>query len=189
MARSDKRAKLLQACLDLLNELPARELTLELVAERSGINRGLIFYYFVSREGLLRAATERFRDSFLTSFDPASHENTKEWLTSEITRLLDHVDRNTGLMEAATFELGSVPGVTEALQDINEFNSDRIASALGLASQSDLFRAVIGSWGVYCARHVTRAHLLELITVNLLSSLELIRREEPELGIPAHPFS
>jgi AcrR family transcriptional regulator len=198
VANSDKRAKLLDACLDLLNELPARDLTLDLVAERSGINRGLIFYYFVSREGLLLAATESFRDSFLESFDMDSHENTRAWLTAEITQLMDHVDRHTGLMEAATFELGSVPGVTEALECINNFNSDRIAMALGLETQSDLFRAVIGSWGVYCARlalrgahssHVTREHLVELITVNLLSSLDLIRREEPELGIPEHPFS
>ncbi len=198
MAKSEKREKLLAACRELLNELPARELTLELVAERSGINRGLIFYYFVSREGLLLAATESFRDTFLASFDADSHANTKEWLHREITRLIDLVDENTGLMRAVTFELGSVPGVTEALEDINHFNSNRVATALGLAEESDLFRAVIGSWGVYCARlalegvqsaHVTRGHLIELMSVNLVSSLDLIRREEPDLGIPEHPFS
>jgi AcrR family transcriptional regulator len=198
LAKSEKRDKLLAACLELLNELPARELTLELVAERSGINRGLIFYYFVSREGLLLAATESFRDSFLGSFDGGPPANTQDWLHREITRLIDLVDQNTGLMQAVTFELGSVPGVTEALEDINHFNSNRVATALGLAEESDLFHAVIGSWGVYCARlalegvlsaHVTRGHLIELMSVNLFSSLDLIRREEPELGIPEQPFS
>ncbi len=197
MANSDKRDKLLAACLELLNELPARELTLDLVAERSGINRGLVFYYFGSREGLLLAATESFRDTFVGSFDLDVHQNTKAWLTGEIRRLIRLVDENAGLMQAVTFELGSVPGVTEALEDLNHFNSARVASALGLAEESDLFRAVVGSWGVYCARlalqgahssHVTRDHLIELMMVNLISSLELIRREEPQLGIPEHPF-
>jgi AcrR family transcriptional regulator len=197
VANSDKRDKLLAACLELLNELPARELTLDLVAARSSINRGLVFYYFGSREGLLLAATESFRNMFIGSFDPEAHENTNEWLTDEITSLVNVVDDNTGLVQAVTFELGSVPGVTEVLNDINHFNSLRIATALGLAEESDLFRAVIGSWGVYCARlalqaahstHVTRGHLIELMTVNLTSSLDLIRREEPELGIPEHPF-
>jgi AcrR family transcriptional regulator len=197
VAKSDKRVKLLEACRELLNEIPARELTLDLVAERSGINRGLIFYYFVSREGLLLAATESFRDTFIASFDTDAHSNSRAWLTDEITRLIDLVDENTGLVQAVTFELGSIPGVTEALEDINHFNSMRVATALGLAHESDLFRAVIGSWGVYCARlalqgahssHVTRGHLIELMTVNLISSLDLIRRDEPELGIPEHPF-
>jgi hypothetical protein len=102
------------------------------------------------------------------------------------------------MVQAATFELGSVPGVTEALETINKFNSDRVAAALGLASESDLFHAVIGSWGVYCARlalegvrsaHVNNAQLIELMTANLKSSLELIRREEPESGISENPFS
>ncbi len=197
MANSDKRDKLLRACLDLLNELPARELTLDLVAERSGINRGLIFYYFVSREGLLLAATQSFRDTFLGSFELDNHSNTRQWLSSEISRLITLVDENAGLMQAVTFELGSVPGVTEALEDLNHFNSGRIATALAIADESDLFQAVIGSWGVYCARlalqgrrssHVTREHLIELMARNLTSSLDLIRREEPELGIPQNPF-
>lgn len=197
MANSDKRGKLLDACRELLNELPARELTLDLVAERSGINRGLVFYYFGSREGLLLAATENFRDVFLASFDGETLANTQEWLIEEMSQLISLVDRDTGLMQAATFELGSVPGVTEVLETINHFNSARIATALGLASESELFRAVVGSWGVYCARLAlegTRSHrmnreqLIELMTANLRASLEFIRREEPGLGIAPDPF-
>jgi AcrR family transcriptional regulator len=197
VANSDKRDRLLGACLDLLNEIPARDLTLDLVAERSGINRGLIFYYFLSREGLLLAATETFRDTFVGSFDTEAHANSREWLTEEITRLITLVDEHTGLMRAVSFELGSVPGVTEVMEDINRFNSKRVATALGLAEESDLFRAVVGSWGVYCARlalegahssFLTRSHLIELMVVNLLSSLDLIRREEPDSGVPENPF-
>jgi AcrR family transcriptional regulator len=198
VANSDKRVKLLEACRDLLNEIPARELTLDLVAERSGINRGLIFYYFTSREGLLLAATENFRDSFLASFDNTSVANSQQWLTEEISRLISHVQENTGMVQAATFELGSVPGVTEALETINTFNSDRVAAALGITEQTDMFRAVVGAWGIYCARlalegvrsaHVTNSQLTELMTANLKASLALIRREEPESGISENPFS
>lgn len=198
MANSDKRMKLLEACRELLNEIPARELTLDLVAERSGISRGLIFYYFSSREGLLLGATENFRDSFLASFDGTTVENSPQWLVDEISRLIDRVRRDTGMVQAATFELGSVPGVTEALEAINKFNSDRVAAALGITTESTLFHALIGAWGVYCARltldgvryaHVTNEQLIELMKANLTSSLDLIRSAEPELGIPEHPFS
>ena len=54
--RTDAEEKLIAAAADLLGEVGPRAMSVRMVAERAGVNHGLVHHYFGSKEGLMRAA-------------------------------------------------------------------------------------------------------------------------------------
>lgn len=62
-ARTSARDKLVAAAAELLGEIGPRATSVRLVAERAGVNHGLVHHYFSSKDGLLRAAMESLVDA------------------------------------------------------------------------------------------------------------------------------
>jgi AcrR family transcriptional regulator len=57
--RGDSEERLVQAAADLLGEVGPRAMTVRGVAERAGVNHGLVHHYFGGKDGLMRAAMTR----------------------------------------------------------------------------------------------------------------------------------
>jgi AcrR family transcriptional regulator len=57
--RHDAEERLITAAADLLGEIGPRAMSVRLIAERAGVNHGLVHHYFEGKEGLLRAAMSR----------------------------------------------------------------------------------------------------------------------------------
>lgn len=55
-ARQESEDKLIQAAAELLGEVGPRAMSVRAVAERAGVNHGLVHHYFGGKDGLLRAA-------------------------------------------------------------------------------------------------------------------------------------
>lgn len=51
--------KLLAAAIDLLAEVGPRQMSVRMVAERAGVNHGLVHHYFGGKDGLLASAMRR----------------------------------------------------------------------------------------------------------------------------------
>lgn len=51
--------RLISAASDLLGEVGPRAMSVRMVAERAGVNHGLVHHYFGGKDGLMRAAMER----------------------------------------------------------------------------------------------------------------------------------
>lgn len=51
--------RLITAASELLGEVGPRAMSVRMVAERAGVNHGLVHHYFGGKDGLLRAAMER----------------------------------------------------------------------------------------------------------------------------------
>lgn len=60
--RHDAEERLIAAAADLLGEIGPRAMSVRLIAERAGVNHGLVHHYFDGKEGLLRAAMSRLVD-------------------------------------------------------------------------------------------------------------------------------
>ena len=58
-ARETSEEKLINAAADLLGEVGPRAMSVRAIAERAGVNHGLVHHYFAGKEGLLRAAMLR----------------------------------------------------------------------------------------------------------------------------------
>ena len=57
------RDKLVAAAAELLGEVGPRATSVRMVADRAGVNHGLVHHYFSSKDGLLRAAMESLVDA------------------------------------------------------------------------------------------------------------------------------
>lgn len=56
--RVDTEEKLIRATADLLGEVGPNSLSIRAIAERAGVNHGLVHHYFGGKDALLRAAME-----------------------------------------------------------------------------------------------------------------------------------
>lgn len=57
--KSDKKERILNAAEQLMCLMPDREISVNLIAERAGIGKGSVYYYFESKEEILYAVVER----------------------------------------------------------------------------------------------------------------------------------
>lgn len=57
--RAGAEERLIDAAADLLGEVGPRAMSVRQVAERAGVNHGLVHHYFSGKDGLLRAAMSR----------------------------------------------------------------------------------------------------------------------------------
>lgn len=58
-SRADTEERLIVAAAALLGEVGPRSVSVRTIAERAGVNHGLVHHYFGGKEGLLRAAMSR----------------------------------------------------------------------------------------------------------------------------------
>lgn len=107
--QTEAEAKLIAAAADLLGEVGPRAMSVRMVAERAGVNHGLVHHYFGSKEGLMRAAMLLLVEQHAEDVREKSHGNPIPdalVLTSE-PRYLRAVMRAVldNEMELATMEL------------------------------------------------------------------------------------
>lgn len=58
-SRADSEERLIVAAASLLGEVGPRSVSVRMIAERAGVNHGLVHHYFGGKDGLLRAAMSR----------------------------------------------------------------------------------------------------------------------------------
>jgi AcrR family transcriptional regulator len=131
---SSTRATILAAAVQTLQGAGVEGFTLDAVAQRAGVVKGLVLYHYTSRGRLLRAAATRIaatRDAALAkalaggsgmkAVDACWEElrrqaedgTTKAWLGLCAAGLVDRSTRNLGLEEAA--QVAAVDGCAVAL--------------------------------------------------------------------------
>jgi AcrR family transcriptional regulator len=107
--RTDAEIKLIAAAADLLGEVGPRAMSVRMVAERAGVNHGLVHHYFGSKEGLTRAAMLQLVEQHAADVNEKSRGNPiplplalneePRYLRAVVRAVLD------GEMELATTEL------------------------------------------------------------------------------------
>jgi AcrR family transcriptional regulator len=65
----ERRAQLVALGVSALADAPLEDVTIELLSERAGVSRGLVFHYFGSKQGLHHAIVHTARDSMLRATD------------------------------------------------------------------------------------------------------------------------
>ena len=107
--RVDAEKRLISAAADMLGEIGPRALSVRAVAERAGVNHGLVHHYFGGKDGLLTAAMaflvdeharfarEQSRGNALPA--PLALSGDQRYLRAVVRAVLD------GEMELATMEI------------------------------------------------------------------------------------
>lgn len=98
----DNRNRLLQAGVQLLSEKTFSEISMDQVADRSGVSKPMIYYYFDNKEGYYRAVAEHLlkmaRSMMVEIYDP--RRSLRENLVNYVSFRLRYVEENPGITNA-----------------------------------------------------------------------------------------
>ncbi len=98
----DNREKLLQAGIDLLSRKTFSEISMDLVAEKSGVSKPMIYYYFDNKEGYYKAlAGYLLKQARSYMFELFSLEKSLRQNLLDYARFrIDFVEEHPGLSNA-----------------------------------------------------------------------------------------
>jgi AcrR family transcriptional regulator len=193
-ANRQRKELLLAAGVELFDELNFDLVTVDMVAERADVARGLVAYYFGNKEGLYRAVSERFGLVLRRHLLENPHEDPARWLEADVNAFLDVVEahpvaiRNTARTGFRT---------QNRRTPMTDFTVQRILAVLGAHNEDPLVRLIIASWGLQCVDmalrwldepEIARDDIAAVMVASLRSALAAVSLAHAEFGLPARPF-
>ena len=185
MTAQERRDQLIGIGLDLLEERPIQELTLDEVAAAVGVSRTLVFHYFPSKGDYLAAVVTSAGERLMEAVprDPAPDPEVR--LRSMVDEFLRFVRRKRGpyasLVRGAS---GGDPAVMAALDQVRAEHVVRWLDAAGWPARDELTTLAVRAWLasleevalVATTTTVPRPALVELLVQSLLAELALAGR-------------
>ncbi|MDI2129811.1 TetR/AcrR family transcriptional regulator [Yinghuangia seranimata] len=180
-----RRAQLLLLGRELLGTRTLDELSIDELAERAGISRGLMFHYFKSKQGFHHAVVEAACEDFLacTRPDPALDPLARlhAVLGAFVDYVLDHRATYVSLVRGAA---SADETVRELVQRARQTQARRILTGcaeLGI-DDTPLLRTAVRAWVVFAEEAVVawqepdgdRAQLAEFLERTLVGVLSCV---------------
>jgi AcrR family transcriptional regulator len=172
----ERRAQLVALGVAALVERPLESLSIEYLSAQAGVSRGLLFYYFGSKQGLHREVVSAARDSMLRATEPSRDLPPFDRLRDTLTRLVQFVRDHRGTF----FSLvrGAASGdaeVREVLEQARALQAGRLIAVfqeLGVAD-SELLRIALRSWVAFAEQTLVDSALdTEMPSEEIVSFLE-----------------
>lgn len=116
--RSTAREPILEAAGRVIAEMGSRHMTLDAVAREAGVSKGGLLYHFPSKEALLAAMVENFRDRLIEAAPTESKKGNLALLRALITYRIEAVSAHKGDMRTAHGMIAAVaerPSLVEPL--------------------------------------------------------------------------
>lgn len=149
LSRDDRRAQLLASGVAFLIDQPLDALSIEVLADREGVSRALVFHYFGSRQGLHTAVVTTARDALIEASTPRADLPPLERLDDTIGRIVGFVRAHGGTFTSLVRGIASGDPVVRTLVDeARDENARRIVDVfvdLGHA-ETDLLRVAARAW-------------------------------------------
>jgi AcrR family transcriptional regulator len=143
----ERRAQLLKLGRSLFGQRPYDEISIDDIAERLGISKGLLYHYFPSKRRFyvesLRAAAEELER--LT--EPRATGPSPEGLRASLDAFLDYVEQHaTGYRALLRGGVGHDRQVAAILDGVRQTIADRIVRVLGIGRPPPLVRLALRGW-------------------------------------------
>lgn len=155
----NKRRRLINAGLALMDELPYAEITVAMIAERADMARGLVFYYFKDKEtlflGAVRALLDGVRQSFEANDVLDAQDDPTAWLRREVEVFLDFMKAHPQAMETIVSQ-GWQEEPDELGATMMDFTASRVLQAFGGSPEDELLDAALHSWAWHCVDFAIR---------------------------------
>jgi AcrR family transcriptional regulator len=130
MPPEERRRQLVGIGLGLLRERPLDAITVDEVARRAGISRGLLFHYFASKQAFHREVAAAGLRRLHRAMWPTDERPADERLRGAIDGYLAFVERRPGrVMEMAGGSWSADPELAEILRDARAAIADGLLAA------------------------------------------------------------
>lgn len=149
LAPEDRRAQLVALGVESLVDLPLHDLTVELLSERAGVSRALLFHYFGSKQGLHREVVRVARDSMLRASEPVPELEPLERLHDTLSRIVAFVREHRGTFYSLVRGVASADlEVREVVEQARVEQADRVIAVFLELGMLDtvLLRIALRSW-------------------------------------------
>jgi len=151
----DRRALIVGAAAELMGERGFDGTSVQAIADRAGVNKALVFYYFGNKTELFGQIFEHYLGGLLRALE-ASLEGTSGSALDKLHALVDaysdYIERNPSYPRLVQRELANAQGRHDLLATYNAKNYELVRSALGELTGDDagpaaahqLFASVVG---------------------------------------------
>lgn len=149
LAPDERRAQLVALGVAALANRPLEELSLDELCAQAGVSRGLLFYYFESKQGFHREVVRTARDSMLRATEPQADlpplERLHVTLTSIVRFVRDHRETFFSLVRGAAS--GDIR-VREVVEEARRIQTERVAAVFDEVGVADsvLLSVALRSW-------------------------------------------
>jgi AcrR family transcriptional regulator len=181
----ERRAQLVSIGLALFTEQPYDEVSIDEVARRVGISKGLLYHYFSTKKqfyiACVRAAAREMQE--LTEPPPGG---SVDELRTSLDAYLDYIEKRAiGYRTVLRASAAHEPELFELVETIRLAMIERILKGLGMTEPPALLRTALRGWLGFVEaasldwierRGSERARLRELLVETLVHSLAFAAR-------------
>ena len=165
----ERRAQLVATGVNFLAEHSLDELTMDVLAQRAGVSRPLLFHYFETRQGMHLAVVTMARDSLLLASEPRDDLEPRARIRDTLLRITEFVRQHQSTFHSLVRGIASGdPAVRRVVDESRDLNAQRLIDAFGELGVADTpaLRVALRSWVSF--------------TEESLISLVIERDEDPE---------
>ncbi|SDL15386.1 TetR/AcrR family transcriptional regulator [Microbacterium azadirachtae] len=165
----ERRAQLVATGVNFLADHPLDELTMDVLAQRAGVSRPLLFHYFDTRQGMHLAVVTMARDSLLRASEPRDDLEPRDRIRDTLLRITEFVRQHQSTFHSLVRGIASGdPAVRRVVDESRDLNAQRLIDAFTELGTPDTpaLRVAMRSWVAF--------------TEETLLSLVIDRDEDPE---------
>ena len=149
LSSEERRAQLVALGVAALVDEPLEDITIERLAARAGVSRGLLFHYFGTKQGLHEAIVRTARDAMLHATEPRAELPPRERLEDTLRRFVTFVAEHRGTFHALV--RGASAGDAEAralIDEARDENARRVTDVFLELGHPDgtLVRSALRAW-------------------------------------------
>jgi len=127
-----RKEQLLDLGLQLLSTRSLEELSIDLLAEKAGISRGLLYHYFGNKQDFHLAVVRRAADEVIRVTEPGSAGTALERLAGSLEAYVDYVLANyQGYSSLVRGAASGNPALREIYEETRAALTDRIFATAG----------------------------------------------------------
>ncbi len=136
-----RREQLLELGVRLLSAHPIDQISIDMLAEKAGISRGLLYHYFGNKQDFHRAVVRKAADDLIAVTAPPADGEPLERLAASLEAYVDYVTSN---LEGYTSLGRAAAGGDELLREIYEEARAALTDRIFEVAQHDALLDVFG---------------------------------------------
>lgn len=145
----ERRAQLLRLGVELFSERGPASVSIDEIAERAGISRGLLYHYFPSKRKFYVAVVRAAVDELLTLVEPDPTLPPQERLRACLRSYFDYVARRSHAYLSVTEHGGDGADVAAELDRVRNRVVALVLDGLGVEEPCDALSVALRGWVGY----------------------------------------
>ncbi|MDQ4212971.1 TetR/AcrR family transcriptional regulator [Microbacterium capsulatum] len=149
LSPAERRAQLVATGVNFLADHSLDELTMDVLAQRAGVSRPLLFHYFDTRQGMHLAVVTMARDSLLVASEPRPELAPHERIRDTLLRITEFVQQHPRTFHSLVRGIASGdPAVRRVVDESRDLNADRLLEAFTELGRPDTpaLRVALRAW-------------------------------------------